>query len=71
MNQISAMKQEKDHKHIYVSPDKTKQERDEEKKLREELKEKRKTDPNLIIRNGKIMKKITNLARWSEIQNGL
>ena len=61
---------DKHHKHIYVSPDKTKIERDEEKELRKELKEKRKTDPDLIIRNGKIIKKTNNFARWSEIQNG-
>ena len=55
------------HQHIYITTDKTKQQIEEEKKLRTELKIKRVTDPNLIIRNGKIIAKSTNHARWSEI----
>ena len=55
------------HQHIYITTDKTKQQIEEEKKLRTELKIKRETDPNLIIRNGKIITKSTNHARWSEI----
>lgn len=62
------------HQHIFITTDKTKQQMEEDKKLREELKTKRETDPNLIIRNGKIITKPTytsNHARWSEIiQNG-
>ena len=54
------------HNHIYVSPDKTKKQRDEEKALRDELKKRRETEPDLIIRNGKIIKK-TNRARWSDL----
>ena len=63
---------DKKHKHIHISPFKTDQERDQEKKLRDELKAKRIADPNsdYIIRYGKITKKTTS-ARWSEIQNGL
>ena len=57
------------HKHIYVSPDKTKQQREEEKKLREELKRRKETeeDPDLIIRNGKIIKKTATRARWVDL----
>ena len=54
------------HKHIYVSPDKTQQQRDDEKKLREELRTRKLTDPDLTIRNGKIMKKSTR-ARWADV----
>lgn len=61
--------EEKDHKHIYVSPDKTRLQRDEDKKLREELKIRRETEPNLIIRSGKIIKKTSNHARWTEVKH--
>ena len=55
-------------KHIYISPDKTKQQREEEKKLREELKRRKETeDPDLIIRNGKIIKKTATRARWVDL----
>ena len=53
------------HNHIYVSPDKTKQQREDEKKLREELKKRKLTEKDLIIRNGKIIKKTTR-ARWAD-----
>ena len=59
--------EEEDHKHIYVSTDKTKKQREEEKKLRDELKRRKETEQDLIIRNGKIMKKAANHARWSEV----
>lgn len=55
------------HTHIYVSPDKTKQQRDEEKKLREELKRRKPEEPNLIIRNGKLIEKKPTHARWTQI----
>ena len=57
------------HKHIYVSPDKTKQQRDIEKKLREELKARKKAgEENLIIRGEKIIKKSEKThARWSDL----
>lgn len=58
---------EANHTHIYVSPDKTKQQREEEKKLRDELKTRRLTEPNLIIRDGKIIKKST-IARWVNLR---
>ena len=59
------------HKHIYVSTDKTKQQRDEETKLRTELNRRRETENDLIIRNGKIVKKSANYARWSQmVQDG-
>ena len=54
------------HKHIYVSPDKTWQQREDEKKLREELKTRKSTEEDLIIRNGKIVKKTTR-ARWVDL----
>lgn len=58
------------HKHIYVSPDLTKQQREEAKKLREELKQRKETETGLIIRNGKIVKKTISRARWVDtIQN--
>ena len=56
------------HKHIYVSPDKTRKQRDEEKELRKLLKQRKTTEPDLIIRNGKIIKKPTR-ARWSDVSN--
>mgnify|MGYP006185620235 CR=1 FL=1 len=54
------------HKHIYVSPDKTWQQREDEKKLRAELKIRKSTEEDLIIRNGKIVKKTTR-ARWVDV----
>lgn len=61
-----------DHKHIYITPNKTKQERKEEKELREELTKRKVAEPDLIIRNGKIIKKSTIHARWVQIaQDGL
>ena len=41
---------------IYIQPDRTKREQAEHKLLVLQLKESRKEDPNLVIRNGKIMK---------------
>ena len=62
---------EEPHKHIYVSTDKTRQQRAEESKLRTELTTRRATEKDLIIRNGRIVKKSTTYARWSEIvKNG-
>ena len=58
---------ETNHRHIYVSPDKTKQQREDGKKLRDELKTRRLTEPNLIIRDGKIIKKST-IARWVNLR---
>ena len=40
---------------IYVSTDRTKKQREEFNKVRAELKERKKTDPNLTIRNNKIV----------------
>lgn len=54
------------HKHIYVSPDKTRKQRDEEKELRKQLKQRKEMEPDLVIRNGRIMKKPTR-ARWGDI----
>ena len=54
------------HKHIYVSPDKTQKQRDDEKALRTTLKQMRQTEPDLVIRNGKIIKKPTR-ARWADV----
>ena len=63
---------DKKHKHIYITTDKTKLQRQEEKKVREELKRRRETEPNLIIRNGKIIQKSHNSrACWSELDDGL
>lgn len=42
---------------IFIHPDRTKQEQDEHKVLVNKLKERKKEDPDLIIRNGKIVKK--------------
>ena len=59
------------HTHIYVTTDKTRKQRDEDSKLRTELKRRRVTENDLLIRNGRIVKKSTTYARWSEIsQNG-
>lgn len=63
--------EEPNHKHIYVSPDKTVQQREQEKELREQLKMRKLTEPNLIIRNGKIIKKSTEpQARWADLVDG-
>ena len=55
-----------EHVHIYINTDKTKQQMKEEKELREELKRRKQTETNLIIRNGKIITKSTH-ARWVEV----
>ena len=63
---------DENHLHIYVSPDKTKQERELENKLRNELKERKgQGEKDICIRNLKIVK-IKTQARWGEIiKNGL
>ena len=55
------------HQHIYVNTDKTKKQIADEKKLREELKTRKQHDPELVIRNGKIVNKTDLHARWSQI----
>ena len=55
------------HKHIYITTDKSRKEREDERKLRDELKRRKTTEPDLVIRNGTIVKKAANYARWSEI----
>ena len=40
---------------IYVSTDRTKKQRETDKELRDELKRQKLTNPNLVIRNGKIV----------------
>ena len=58
---------ESNHKHIYVNTDKTKQQREEEKTLRNELKVRKSNgELNLIIRNNKIIKRYTDTShtRW-------
>ena len=40
---------------IYVSPDRTKKQREADKLLRQELKHRKKNEPNLVIRNSKIV----------------
>lgn len=66
---------QKKHKHIYVSTDKTKQQRETEKRLRDELKaRKEQGETDLIIRNYKIIVKPNQPthARWGDlIRNGL
>ena len=42
-------------KNIYVSTDRTRKQREDDKLLREELKRRKVTDPNLVIRNSKIV----------------
>ena len=58
---------EEPHKHIYISTDKTQLQRNEETKLRAELARRRETETDLIIRNGRIVRKSATHARWSEI----
>ena len=59
---------EDNHLHIYVSPDKTKQQRDLEKKLRDEVKERKsKGETDISIRNYKIVKTTRTQSRWVEI----
>ena len=65
---------EESHKHIYISTDKTKQQRETEKELREELKKRKSQgETNIIIRNYKIIKATESAhPRWADIvQNGL
>lgn len=61
--------QHQKHQHIYVSTDKTKQQQEEEKKLREELKARRDAgQTNLIIRKNKIITKSTiSHTRWVDL----
>lgn len=57
------------HIHINVTNDKTKQEREVENKLREELKERRSKGENIIIKRGKIVQKDLREvhARWADL----
>lgn len=59
------------HAHVYVTTDKTKQERVEEGKLRQQLKQRRDAgEVDLIIRNGKIINRRTLTGahpRWAEV----
>ena len=59
------------HKHIYVSTDKTKQQRDTEKTLRQELKERKaKGETNITIRNFKIVKTtVRAYPCWADVAN--
>ena len=66
--QFDFCQDEENHKHIYVSTDKTQQQREEERALRNELKRRKETETDLIIRNGKIIKKKANRARWAELE---
>ena len=53
-----------------MSTDRTKKQREEFKKLREILKERKKTDPNLMIRNNKIVpfrEAAQETQSWAEI----
>ena len=57
---------------IYVSPDRTKKQREADKELREELKRRKLTDKNLVIRNGKIVpfhQRAQNTTTWASIIN--
>lgn len=59
------------HTHIYITTDKTRKEREEEQRLRQELKERRGAgEEDIIIRNGKIVKRETRQnahPRWAEV----
>ena len=58
---------------IYVSTDRTKKQREEYNKLRTELKERKKTDPNLTIRNYKIVpfrQAAQETQSWAQIVAG-
>ena len=58
---------------IYVSTDRTKKQREEYNKLREVLKERKKTDPNLTIRNNKIVTfrpAAQDTHTWAQIVQG-
>ena len=57
------------HIHINVTTDKTKQEREEENKLREVLQERRRNGENVMIKRGKIVKANQQVshARWAVI----
>ena len=46
-------------KSIFITPDMTKLQRDDDVALRRQLVEKRKDDPNWVIRNGKLIKRPT------------
>ena len=53
-------------KKVYVNPDRTPKEREDYKKLRAELKERQKTNPNLIISRGKIVTKREHISDRNE-----
>ena len=57
------------HVHINITNDKTPQQRENEAKLREELKERRKAGENVKIKQGKIVNKISQNthARWVDL----
>lgn len=62
------------HIHINITNDKTQKQREEESKLREELKRRRNNGEQVIIKQGKIVKSTKTNAhpRWAEIsENGL
>ena len=61
--------EDKKHLHVYVSPDKTKQQRDQEKDLRDEMRTRRTSgETDLIIRNNKIVKKsVSTQVRWADV----
>ena len=50
-------------KRVYINPDKTESERRQFKELREELEKRRKDDPELIIRGGRIVRKMSERER--------
>ena len=55
---------------IYVSTDRTKKQREADKVLREELKRRKQTDPNLVIRNSKIVpfhERAQTTTTWASI----
>ena len=55
---------------IYVSPDRTKKQREADKELRKELKKRKVNDPNLVIRNSKIVpfrQRTQEIQTWASI----
>ena len=58
---------------IYVSPDLTRKQREADKALREELKQLKKTNANLVIRNHKIVpfREAQDVPTWASLQDQL
>ena len=58
LRQAKKLRNHPAHKHVYINPDLTVSQRAENKRLRDELKQRRSNGETVVIRNGKVMNKI-------------